>query len=99
MGRATFSRGGVARHQVERLKDKPNAAVADVCQGVVIERAHVLSSEVIRPEVGVSKQPSMFMRVDLPEPDGPIRAVYTPLADTSNDNPRRACTCCWSPTW
>ncbi len=35
------------------------------------------SSEYV-PEVGVSRQPITFMRVDLPEPDGPMTAAYSP---------------------
>ncbi len=29
------------------------------------------------PEVGVSRQPSRFISVDLPEPDGPMSATYS----------------------
>ena len=29
------------------------------------------------PELGVSKHQSMFIKVDLPEPDGPIKATYS----------------------
>ena len=29
------------------------------------------------PDVGVSRHPMMFMRVDLPEPDGPMMATYS----------------------
>jgi hypothetical protein len=29
------------------------------------------------PDEGVSKQPKIFMRVDLPEPEGPIKATYS----------------------
>src|SRR5438552_3988780 len=44
------------------------------------------------PEVGVSRQPRMFMSVDLPEPDGPTTATYS-LAAMSRSTPRRASTC------
>ena len=37
----------VARHQVERLEDESYAAVADVRQGVIIERTHILPGEFI----------------------------------------------------
>ncbi len=30
------------------------------------------------PLVGVSRQPIRFMSVDLPEPDGPMMATYSP---------------------
>src|SRR5213596_27651 len=29
------------------------------------------------PAVGVSRQPTRFMRVDLPDPDGPMTATYS----------------------
>ncbi len=30
------------------------------------------------PPEGVSRQPMMFMSVDLPEPEGPMKATYSP---------------------
>src|SRR5262245_61666912 len=44
-----------------------------------------------RPLVSRSRQPMMFIIVDLPEPDGPITATNSPLR-TSNDTPRNAWT-------
>src|SRR6266852_2395320 len=41
---------------------------------------------------GESRHPIRFISVDLPEPDGPMRATYSPLA-ISTSTPRRACTC------
>src|SRR5690606_41415929 len=32
------------------------------------------------PEVGVSKHPRIFIKVDFPEPEGPIRATYSPFS-------------------
>ena len=43
------------------------------------------------PEVGLSRQPSMFIRVDLPEPLAPIRATNSPRW-ISSETPRTACT-------
>ena len=43
------------------------------------------------PEVGRSSPARMCMRVDLPEPDGPMTAVSWPLA-TSTETPRSAST-------
>src|SRR3954467_8993463 len=53
----------------------------------------VISSSPIRtlPEVGLSSPARMCMRVDLPDPDGPITAVSCP-AGTSRDTPRSAST-------
>ena len=42
------------------------------------------------PDVGVSRQPSIFMSVDLPEPDGPMMHRNSPLR-TASDTPRSAC--------
>ena len=43
------------------------------------------------PEVGTSRQPRMCMRVDLPEPDGPMTATYSP-ASMVKETPRSAST-------
>jgi hypothetical protein len=43
------------------------------------------------PEVGLSKQPTMFMKVDLPEPDGPMMAKKSPLPIVT-ETPRSAFT-------
>ncbi len=45
----------------------------------------------VRPEVGVSSPAMQCMRVDLPEPDGPMTAVKRPLSN-STLMPSRACT-------
>ena len=44
------------------------------------------------PEVGESRQPSVFISVDLPLPEGPMIATYSPRSIVS-DTPRRARTC------
>src|SRR5690242_20309840 len=43
------------------------------------------------PCVGVSRQPIRFINVDLPEPDGPMMAMYSPRG-ISNETPCSACT-------
>ena len=43
------------------------------------------------PELGVSRQPRMCIRVDLPEPDGPMMATYSP-AEMDRLTPRSAAT-------
>src|SRR5471032_2605189 len=48
-------------------------------------------STVTEPEVGLSRPERMCMRVDLPDPDGPMTAVSRPRA-TSTDTSRRAVT-------
>src|ERR1051326_6164834 len=43
------------------------------------------------PCEGVSRQPIKFIKVDFPEPDGPVIATYSPRC-TANDTPCSACT-------
>src|SRR5438874_6360529 len=43
------------------------------------------------PVVGLSRQPTTFMKVDLPEPDGPMIATNSP-SSISSETPRRAWT-------
>src|SRR6185503_20948097 len=43
------------------------------------------------PLLGVSRQPIRFINVDLPDPDGPMIAMYSPFG-MSNDTPCSACT-------
>src|ERR1041384_6169770 len=45
------------------------------------------------PAVGVSRQPNRFIKVDLPEPDGPIIATNSPRR-MSQLTPRSAGTSC-----
>src|SRR6185312_9620427 len=47
------------------------------------------SSSRYAPEVGRSRQPRMCIRVDLPEPEGPVTARNSP-SWTSSDTPRNA---------
>src|SRR5436190_21216289 len=48
------------------------------------------------PFVGESRQPIRFIRVDLPDPDGPMMATYS-LCSMRRFTPRKACTCCSEP--
>ena len=48
------------------------------------------------PEVGVSRQPSKFMSVDLPDPEGPMSATYSPRC-MSRSMPLSTCTV-WPPS-
>src|SRR5436305_13978152 len=49
------------------------------------------------PFVGRSRQPRRFIKVDLPEPDGPRIATNSP-GYTSSETPRSACTRVFLPT-
>ena len=52
--------------------------VAYFRESTVTEAPHVFPSRMNSPDVGTSKQPIMFMRVDLPEPEGPMMATILP---------------------
>src|SRR5262245_64261191 len=43
------------------------------------------------PELGRSRQPSTFSKVDLPQPDGPMMLTYSP-AQIWSESPRNAST-------
>ncbi len=68
-----------ARQQVEALEHEADLRVADLGalrrRRAPRRRCRRGGSE---PEVGRSRQPRMFMSVDLPEPDGPITATNSP---------------------
>src|SRR6266481_1527143 len=44
------------------------------------------------PELGESRQPIRFISVDLPDPEGPMMATYSPLR-ISTSTPLSACIC------
>src|ERR1700754_990968 len=56
-----------------------------------VSLATSLPSSQYSPRLGTSRQPRMFISVDLPDPDEPITATYSP-ASTRRDTPRNACT-------
>src|SRR5258708_10515534 len=49
------------------------------------------SSSQYLPEVGVSRQPRICIRVDLPEPEGPMMETNSPRP-MATSTPRSACT-------
>ena len=67
---------GRARDQVERLEHEADPAVAHQRELPVVE-AGLTSTPSSRywPPVGMSRQPRMFISVDLPEPDEPMIAT------------------------
>ena len=65
--------------QVELLEHEADASVADLGQGGLAHVADVFAGQVVATRrSGVSRQPRMCMRVDLPEPEGPMMATYSP---------------------
>ena len=77
-----------------RLK---NWKMKPMCRRLSLVRSESFSFEMAvpsiatSPEVGLSRPARMCIRVDLPEPDGPITAVSWPLG-TSRETPRSAST-------
>ena len=83
--------GGCARKQIESLKHETEKVPAQERTLAACQRANVDALEEYDPEVGVSRQPMMFIAVDLPEPDGPMMATNSPLP-TLRSAPASACT-------
>src|SRR3972149_9723272 len=54
----------------------------------------LISSSRYDPAVGVSRQPIRCMSVDLPDPDVPVMATYSP-APMEHETPLSACTSVW----
>ena len=95
-GQLDVVEGGGAGQQVEGLEDEADLLVADAGELVVVELADQLAVEPVLPLEGVSRQPMRFIRVDLPEPEGPMMATYS-LWRMDRETPRRAWTCCSEP--
>ncbi len=61
-----------SRKEVEPLKNEAYLSVPNICPLVAVELRYVLVRQIILPDVGASRQPRMFIRVDFPDPDGPM---------------------------
>ena len=81
-----------AREQVEVLEHEADAAVAHRGELVAGEVRDAPAAEAYSPELGRSRQPSRFMKVDLPEPEGPITATNSPCAMSTLTPGERAAT-------
>src|SRR6056297_3566740 len=57
-----------------------------------------MPSSTYLPEVGVSRNPSIFMKVDFPEPEAPIMEMNSPLF-MERETPFNACTLTSSLIW
>jgi hypothetical protein len=87
-GKLDVLQGAGARQEIEALEDEADAGVADLGQIVAAEAADVPALEPVGPAFGLSRQPRM-LKVDLPEPDGPMTATNSPLSIAA-ETPRRA---------
>src|SRR5688500_49887 len=78
-----------AGQQVERLEDEADFLVPHPGKSVVGEPGHLLVVEPVLARIGVSRAPSTFILVAVPEPDGPMIATYS-FRRIDSDTPRRA---------
>ena len=96
-GQLHLLEGAGAGQQVELLEDEADLLVAHR-RPARRRRARLVStpSSQYVPAVGWSRQPRTFIRVDLPEPDGPMMAISSPRRDLeARRRPARAPS--WSP--
>src|SRR5438094_1665494 len=93
----TFSRALVRGSKLKLWKTKPilRLRTSARCSGLSVEISS-RSSQYL-PEEGRSRQPRMFIRVVLPEPEAPMSATISPLAMV-NDTPLSTGTST-SPRW
>ena len=77
------------RQQIEGLEDEADLGVAVGGELVGARPPSSRPSILSEPLVGVSSAPMRFMKVDLPEPEAPVTARYSPRS-TSTLTPCRA---------
>ena len=87
-GRATLSRAEARGSRLKLWKTKPISLLRTSASWLSLMRLTSCPLRMYWPLLGVSRQPTMFISVDLPEPDGPMNATYSPfliwmLTDTS----------------
>jgi hypothetical protein len=75
--------------QVEGLEHKPDFAIPNEGQFVIVHRADKPPIDEILALRGVSRQPIRFINVGLSEPEGPMIARYSPFV-TVKETPARA---------
>ena len=79
-----------ARQQVEALEHEADDAVAHLGELDAAEVRDVAAVEAVAGRsMGVSRQPRMFISVDLPEPEEPMIATNSPLLDAEVDRAQR----------
>ena len=80
---------GQHRQQVEELEDEADVLAPQLRQLRVVQLAdRGAGDRRPSPAVGLSRPARMCISVDLPEPDGPITAVSSPLCDLDRDAAR-----------
>jgi hypothetical protein len=86
-----------ARQQVKALEDEADLLVAHARQVVAGHGRDLASVEPVLAAARRSRQPTMFIMVDLPEPEAPMKATIS-LRPMCRSTPCSACTV-WSPIW
>jgi len=71
------------------LEDEADLPVPDPREFVVLEARDAWPFRMYSPAVGVSRQPTRFISVDLPDPDGPMIATYS-FRSIARSTPRSA---------
>ncbi len=78
MGSSTFWRMLKRGSRLKVWKTKPILLLRTAESSLALILEMSLPSSFMTPLVGVSRQPRMCMRVDLPEPEGPMIAKNSP---------------------
>jgi hypothetical protein len=89
-GKFHIDQRGNPLQQVKRLEYEADLAIPDASWSSV-SPATFSPSRMYSPLVGLSKQPRMLIKVDFPDPDGPMIAITSPRL-TSMEMPHSACT-------
>jgi hypothetical protein len=90
-GRTTFSSASSIGSRLKNWKTKPMCSRRSLVSSVSLRLPRGVPAMETSPVVGRSSPARMCMRVDLPDPDGPITAVSCPRG-TSIETPRSAST-------
>src|SRR5215472_2233287 len=90
-GSSTLSTADVRDKRLKPWKTKPSFLLRIAASASPDSLETSLPSRKYEPDVGVSRQPMMFMNVDLPDPDGPMMAMKSPPA-TESETPSSAAT-------
>ncbi len=86
----TFRRTEARGKRLKDWKTKPIFSRRMSASSSSVKEAMFLPSMKYSPEVGVSKAPKICIRVDLPEPEGPMMATNSP-SFTEKVTPFKAC--------
>ena len=89
IGSSTFSQAVAYGRRLKFWKTKPSFLLRAAASWSNVSPATLSPSSRYSPAVGVSRQPMMFIRVDFPDPDGPMMETNSPFPIV-RDIPRSA---------